>query len=78
MRSLTVVDAPLVADLIGRMHWSVVDDQGGSLVLEYIDGVLQTHDNSQVRSASSLAQSYAVQFGAVVAPLLALPPGDSL
>ena len=48
LRGLTVVDDPTVAALIGRMHWSVIDEAGGSLVLEYIDGALRVHDNSEV------------------------------
>ena len=48
LRGVTVVDDPVVAALIGRMHWSVIDESGGSIVLEYIDGALRVHDNREV------------------------------
>mmetsp|Transcript_5351 Transcript_5351/g.11779 ORF Transcript_5351/g.11779 Transcript_5351/m.11779 type:complete len:374 (-) Transcript_5351:240-1361(-) len=48
MQAVTVVDAPKLAALFSRFHWSVIDADGGSLVFEYLDGDLKVHDNSQV------------------------------
>jgi len=48
LQQLTVVDTPLADKLFGKFHWSVIDDAGGSMVFEYLDGALRSYDNSQV------------------------------
>jgi penicillin V acylase-like amidase (Ntn superfamily) len=59
----TVDDAVTVLDTVtvlgndvptaDRSHWSIVDAQGGSLVLEFTDGKLQAHDNSQIATMTN-------------------------
>jgi choloylglycine hydrolase len=44
----TVVDDPAFSALVGRFHWSVQDETGAMVVLEYVGGELRVHDASRV------------------------------
>lgn len=44
--SMIVTDTTSVSVAFGGMHWSVVDTSGDSLVIEFVSGKLQLHNNT--------------------------------
>ena len=48
LAKVRVVDGALVAALMGRAHWAVSDARGSSVVVEYVAGALDIHENSRV------------------------------
>jgi choloylglycine hydrolase len=48
VEEVAVVDEPAFSAMVGRFHWSVQDETGAMVVLEYVDGALRLHDASRV------------------------------